>query len=99
MLAPPGSCFEGAMNAFKMFFLLKTQLLWEDRLKSRGTDPEVYQYRPPGEGMAQGVLGDETSERDAVAVESVWRQVVGRELGMTSGEYPDDRPTLFGFGS
>ena len=86
------------MNAFKMFFMLKTHVLWEERLKSRGTDPEAYQYRPPVEGMA-GVVDDVISERDAVAVESVYRQVVGREWGMTSGEYPDDRSTLFGFGS
>lgn len=105
VIAPPGSCFEGAMNAFKMFFMLKTHILWEERLKSRGTDPEAYQYRPPVEGMAKGVVEDVISERDAVAVESVWRQVVGRELGMTSGEYPADRPALleaaglFGFGS
>ncbi|KAL8783499.1 MAG: hypothetical protein Q9195_009369 [Heterodermia aff. obscurata] len=89
VLSPTGSSLEGAMGVFRMFFALKTGVVWEERLlprKNRGED--VYVYRPPLEGEARGVLeGEEISERDAVALESLLRQIEQRELGLTRGEY------------
>ena len=87
VLAPAGSSLEGATGVFRMFFALKTGVVWEDRLLPRQKRVEnAFVYRPPGKGEAKGVL-TEISEEDAMALESLVCQVEARELGMTRGEY------------
>ena len=78
------------MGVFRMFFALKTGVVWEDRLlpRKKKRDEGAFVYRPPGEGEAKGMLeGDEISEQDTLALESLVRQVEARELGLTRGEY------------
>ena len=88
VLAPAGSSLDGAMGVFRMFFALKTGVVWEERLLPRKKVDGVFVYRPPGKGEAKGVLEEEEiSERDAMALESLVRQVEARELRLTHGEY------------
>ena len=72
VLAPAGSSFEGAMGVFRMFFALKTGVVWEERLmpkKKREEGAFVYRH-PPGKGEAKEVLeGEEISEPDALALD------------------------------
>lgn len=95
VLAPAGSSLEGAMGVFQMFFALKTGVVWEERLLPREKREEtMFVYRPPGEGEPRGLLeGEEISKRDAVALESLVRQVEARELGLTRGEYEGSAPS------
>ena len=95
VLAPAGSTLEGAMGAFRMFFALKTGVVWEERLLPREKREEtMFVYRPPGKGEPRGLLeGEEILKRDAVALESLVRQVEARELGLTRGEYEGSAPS------
>ena len=97
VLAPTGSSLEGAMGVFRMFFALKTGVVWEERLavpRKKKREEGAFVYWPPSNGDPKGVLQNEEeeqeeqmiSQRDAVALESLVRQIEARELGLTRGE-------------
>ena len=55
MLAPMGSSWEGAWDAFRGFFRLKTGGAWEERLAKTEVVGEGFRYAVPKGRLPRGV--------------------------------------------
>ena len=56
MLAPVGSSWETAWDAFRGFFELKTGKAWEERFVGKGAGVEGFTYAPPKVGQPRGMV-------------------------------------------
>lgn len=58
MLAPVGSSWETAWDAFQGFFRLKTGKMWEERFVRVKGGAEAFTYTPPREGQPRGLIAE-----------------------------------------
>lgn len=56
MLAPIGSSWETAWDAFRDFFKLKTGKQWEERFVRMAAGSEAFTYTPPKAGQPRGMF-------------------------------------------
>ena len=56
MLAPVGSSWETAWDAFRGFFELKAGKSWEERFVKGQVGGEAFAYAPPKAGQPRGVV-------------------------------------------